>query len=111
MGWIKLWLMPWLGYHFWMSTFTTIHHMAPHIPFKHSDDWNAAQAQLNGTVKVHCDYSSGIEIHSHDIIVHVHIPHHISPRMPSYNLRAAHRSLRENWGKYLNEANSNKVGI
>ncbi|CAK9180376.1 unnamed protein product [Ilex paraguariensis] len=108
MGWIKFWLMPWLGYHFWviqishllMSTFTMVHHTAPHIPFKHSDDWNAAQAQLNGTV--HCDYPSWIEILCHDI--NVHIPHHISPRIPSYNLRAAHKSLQENWGKYLNEA-------
>lgn len=31
-----------------------VHHTAPHIPFKSSDEWNAAQAQLNGTV--HCDY-------------------------------------------------------
>nr|AGW21689.1 omega-6 fatty acid desaturase [Solanum commersonii] len=102
-GWIKFWLMPWLGYHFWMSTFTMVHHTAPHIPFKTSDEWNAAQAQLNGTV--HCDYPSWIEVLCHDI--NVHIPHHISPRIPSYNLRAAHQSLQENWGKYLNEASWN----
>ncbi|KAK2633035.1 hypothetical protein EUGRSUZ_L00697 [Eucalyptus grandis] len=54
LGWIKFWLMPWLGYHFWMSTFTMVHHTAPHIPFKSSNEWNAAQAQLNGTI--HCDY-------------------------------------------------------
>lgn len=39
-----------------MSTFTMVHHTAPHIPFKPSEEWNAAQAQLNGTV--HCDYPS-----------------------------------------------------
>ncbi|KAI3879715.1 hypothetical protein MKW92_044909 [Papaver armeniacum] len=102
-GWIKFWLMPWLGYHFWMSTFTMVHHTAPHIPFKSSDKWDAAQAQLNGTV--HCNYPRWIEILCHDI--NVHIPHHISPRIPSYNLRAAHKSLQENWGKYLNEATWN----
>ncbi|XXG58867.1 hypothetical protein AAC387_Pa04g1062 [Persea americana] len=100
MGWIKFWLMPWLGYHFWMSTFTMVHHTAPHIPFKYQDEWNAAQSQLGGTV--HCKYPRWIEILCHDI--NVHIPHHISPRIPSYNLRAAHQSLQENWGKYLNEA-------
>ncbi|KAK7265095.1 hypothetical protein RJT34_32711 [Clitoria ternatea] len=103
MGWIKFWLMPWLGYHFWMSTFTMVHHTAPHIPFKYSEEWNAAQAQLNGTV--HCDYPKWIEILCHDI--NVHIPHHVSPRIPSYNLRAAHKSIQENWGKYLNEASWN----
>ncbi|KAF1867794.1 hypothetical protein Lal_00050228 [Lupinus albus] len=103
MGWIKFWLMPWLGYHFWMSTFTMVHHTAPHIPFKDPEEWNAAQAQLNGTV--HCDYPKWIEVLCHDI--NVHIPHHISPRIPSYNLRAAHKSIQENWGKYLNEASWN----
>ena len=53
-GLLKFWLMPWLGYHFWMSTFTVVHHTAPHIPFKPAGEWNAAQAQLSGTV--HCDY-------------------------------------------------------
>lgn len=38
-----------------------------------------------------------IETLCHDI--NVHIPHHISSRIPSYNLRAAHQSLRDNWGK------------
>ncbi|KAJ4913611.1 hypothetical protein Rs2_08232 [Raphanus sativus] len=103
LGWVKFWLMPWLGYHFWMSTFTMVHHTAPHIPFKPADEWNAAQAQLNGTV--HCDYPSWIEILCHDI--NVHIPHHISPRIPSYNLRAAHQSIQENWGKYTNLATWN----
>ena len=53
-GLIKYWLMPWLGYHFWMSTFTVVHHTAPHIPFKPAGEWNAAKAQLSGTV--HCDF-------------------------------------------------------
>jgi len=37
-----------------MSTFTMVHHTAPHIPFKGAQDWNSAKAQLGGTV--HCDY-------------------------------------------------------
>lgn len=102
-GWVKFWLMPWLGYHFWMSTFTMVHHTAPHIPFKKTEDWNSAEAQLGGTV--HCDYPKWVEILCHDI--NVHIPHHISQRIPSYNLRMAHDSLRQNWGKYLNEAKWN----
>ncbi len=53
-GLVKYWLMPWLGYHFWMSTFTVIHHTAPHIPFKPAGEWNAAKAQLSGTV--HCEF-------------------------------------------------------
>lgn len=54
LGFLKFWVMPWLGYHFWMSTFTVVHHTAPHIPFKDAKEWDAAQAQLSGTV--HCDF-------------------------------------------------------
>ncbi|KAG2244988.1 hypothetical protein Bca52824_093174 [Brassica carinata] len=102
LGWVKFWLMPWLGYHFWV-THSQWFIIRLHIPFKPADEWSAAQAQLNGTV--HCDYPSWIEILCHDI--NVHIPHHISPRIPSYNLRAAHQSIQENWGKYTNLATWN----
>ncbi|XWS70397.1 hypothetical protein CRYUN_Cryun03dG0044800 [Craigia yunnanensis] len=85
----------WLIWHFDVNKFRpNEHHTAPHITFKTSDEWNAAQAQLNGTV--HCDYPRWRIIICHDI--NVHIPHHISSRIPSYNLRAAHMSIQENWG-------------
>ncbi|KIY93798.1 omega-6 fatty acid desaturase (delta-12desaturase) [Monoraphidium neglectum] len=77
-GLVKYWLMPWLGYHFWMSTFTVVHHTAPHIPFKPAEEWNAAQAQLSGTVD--CEYPGWVEFLCHDISVHV--PHHVSSKIP-----------------------------
>jgi len=102
-GLLKFWLMPWLGYHFWMSTFTVVHHTAQHIPFKPAGSWNAAKAQLGGTV--HCDYPKLVEVLCHDI--NVHVPHHVSPKIPWYNLRKATDSLRQNWGEYLTEARWN----
>lgn len=77
-GWVKFWLMPWLGYHFWMSTFTVIHHTAPHIPFKPEGEWNPAQAQLGGTV--HCNFPRWVEFLCHDI--NVHVPHHVNSKIP-----------------------------
>lgn len=94
-GLIKYWLMPWLGYHFWMSTFTVIHHTAPHIAFKPASEWNAAKAQLSGTV--HCDFPGWVDFLTHDISWHV--PHHVSTKIPWYNLRMATESLRTNWGQ------------
>lgn len=102
-GFVKFWLMPWLGYHFWMSTLTVIHHTAPHIPFKKPEDWNAAKAQLSGTV--HCDYPAWAEFLTHDI--NVHVPHHVNSRIPFYNLRKATDSLRKNWGEYMTECTLN----
>ena len=103
-GWVNYWLMPWLGYHFWMSMFTVVHHTAPHIPFREGENWDAAKAQLGGTV--HCDFPAWVEFLTHDISVHV--PHHVSTRVPWYNLRKANESLRENWGQYMTEATFNK---
>jgi len=98
-GVIKFWLLPWLVYHFWMSTFTLVHHTAPNIAFYKASAWNAASAQLSGTV--HCDYPRWVEWLCHNI--NVHVPHHISTAIPAYNLRMAHRSLQQNWGPYLYE--------
>ncbi|NET39383.1 MAG: fatty acid desaturase [Cyanothece sp. SIO1E1] len=98
-GLVKFWLMPWLVYHFWMSTFTLVHHTAPDIQFHPAENWDAAQAQLAGTV--HCTYPGWVEFLCHDI--NVHVPHHISTAIPSYNLRLAHQSLQQNWGNYLRE--------
>ncbi len=98
-GLIKFWLLPWMVFHFWMSTFTLVHHTAPEIPFVAEPQWNEVTAQLSGSV--HCDYPHWVEFLCHDI--NVHIPHHISTAIPSYNLRLAHRSLQQNWGTSLRE--------
>lgn len=98
-GFVKFWLLPWLVYHFWMSTFTLVHHSLPDIQFREPEDWDAAEAQLFGTV--HCEYPAWVELLCHHI--NVHIPHHLSTAIPSYNLRMAHRSLKQTWGNQLRE--------
>jgi len=96
---VKYWLVPWIGFHFWMSTFTMVHHTLPHIPFLPEEKWNDAKARLNMTV--HCEYPAWIELLTHSI--NVHIPHHVSTAIPSYNLRAAHEALKKNWSQYMHE--------
>ena len=98
-GFVKFWLLPWIVYHFWMSTFTIVHHTIPEIPFTPASDWHEAKAQLAGTV--HCDYPGWVEFLCHDI--NVHVPHHVSTAIPWYNLRQANQSLKENWGEYMVE--------
>lgn len=49
-GFVKFWLLPWLLYHFWMSTFTLVQHTMPEIPFKQPAQWNRVEANLRGTV-------------------------------------------------------------
>ncbi|MBD2579053.1 fatty acid desaturase [Oscillatoria sp. FACHB-1406] len=99
-GFVKFWLLPWLVYHFWMSTFTIVHHTRPDIHFAPVQEWDEASAQLFGTV--HCEYPRWVEFLCHDI--NVHIPHHVSTAIPWYNLRKAHQILKENWGENLKES-------
>ena len=98
-GLVKFWLVPWLIYHFWFSTFTLLHHTSPQTEWKVDSQWNAARANLCGTI--HCDYPWWVEFICHDI--NYHVPHHVSTAIPFYNLRKAHRSLQENWSPYLRE--------
>jgi omega-6 fatty acid desaturase (delta-12 desaturase) len=98
-GFFKFWALPWLVYHFWMSTFTIVHHTLPEIPFTPAENWHEAGAQLTGTV--HCNYPKWVEALCFDI--NVHIPHHISTGIPWYNLRKAHAAIQENWGEYTVE--------
>jgi acyl-lipid omega-6 desaturase (Delta-12 desaturase) len=102
-GLVNFWFMPWMVYHFWMSTFTVVHHTLPEIPFHEPEDWNEAKAQLFGTV--HCEYPAWVEYMCHHI--NVHIPHHLSTAIPSYNLRKAHNRLKEVWGDQLVERRFN----
>mmetsp|Transcript_2593 Transcript_2593/g.6075 ORF Transcript_2593/g.6075 Transcript_2593/m.6075 type:complete len:437 (-) Transcript_2593:122-1432(-) len=99
-GLVKFWLMPWLGFHFWLSAFTLVHHTSPHIPFKAKEDWDPVQAQLGGTV--HCKYPKWIEVLCFDI--NVHVPHHLSTRIPHYRLRMAYEGIKAKFGEYCNEA-------
>ncbi len=98
-GVVKFWLMPWLGYHFWMSTFTLVHHTVPDIQFRPGHSWNEVESQLGGTL--HCDYPRWVEVLCHDI--NVHVPHHVSVGIPSYNLRPAYAVLKEEWGPLMKE--------
>ncbi len=98
-GFVKFWLMPWLGYHFWMSTFTLVHHTDPEVQFYPAAQWNEAYSQLAGTL--HCTYPRWVEILCHNI--NVHVPHHVSVAIPSYNLPMAYASLKQNWGEYIQE--------
>ncbi|WP_218081004.1 fatty acid desaturase [Anthocerotibacter panamensis] len=96
---VNLWLMPFFVYHFWMSTFTIVHHTLEEIPFYQEEDWNPAVGQLFSTV--HCRYPAWVEFLCHDI--NVHIPHHVSTGIPYYNLRAAHAALKASWAEYMHE--------
>ena len=96
---INFWLMPFLVYHFWMSTFTLIHHTRFDVPFYEAQQWTAVTGQLFSTI--HCEFPAWVEYLCHNI--NVHIPHHISTAIPSYNLPKAHKEIKSRWGAFIHE--------
>jgi len=98
-GILKYYILPWMVFHFWMSTFTLVHHTLPHIPFLDEKEWKLVDSRFTATV--HCNYPWWVEYLCHDI--NVHIPHHLTTSIPSYNLRLAHESLKQNWKKHMHE--------
>ncbi len=102
-GFISYWLMPWVVFHFWLSTVTMIHHNHPDIPYYPAQDWNPVKAQLFGTV--HCEYPWWVELVCYKI--GVHIPHHLTTAIPYYHLPAAHKAIKENWPEFVHESKFN----
>ena len=74
----KMWIMPYLAFNFWLSTYTYFHHKSLNIPWIEKANWNKAQAQLFHTT--HVDYHPIFEWLHFDI--NWHIPHHVSVKIP-----------------------------
>jgi len=81
---IVLYVVPFLVFQFWLSTFTYFHHRHPRgVGWKEDDEWTRLYGSLFATV--HVDYPAWVEYLTLDI--NWHIPHHVSAKIPWYNLR------------------------
>ena len=63
-------------------------------------DWSAARGQLSSTYNVR--FPRIVEWMICDI--NIHIPHHVSIRIPWYNLRAANEALKAGWPELVQES-------
>ncbi len=100
MGLINYWVMPWVVFHFWLSTFTMIHHNHPDVPYFPADQWNPVKAQLFGTID--CSYPKWVELVAYNI--GIHIPHHLTTAIPYYHLPKAQQAIHAHWPEYTHQA-------
>lgn len=104
LGWVNLWLMPWLAFHAWMSTLSLLQHTAPHIPLRPATyEYDKAQAVISGTATV--VLPRWLEYIINDL--NYHIPHHISLDIPFYNFKTAYLYLRKRLSPYITECSLN----
>jgi omega-6 fatty acid desaturase (delta-12 desaturase) len=98
-GLVTMFLIPQLVFHFWLSLFTLLHHTTPDTHFLSAADWTREKASLARTI--HVVYPGWVDSMSHDISWHV--PHHVCPAIPHYNLRRAYASLRSAYSDQIVE--------
>jgi len=95
---LVLYVVPFLVFQFWLSTFTYFHHRNPRgVGWKEDDEWTRLYGSLFATV--HVDYPSWVEYLTLDI--NWHLPHHVSPSIPWYNLRRCTYALFMAYGDKL----------
>ncbi len=97
---LHFWLIPAVLFHCWMALYTFLHHTSDDVTFLHEDRWNPFAAQMDGTVNVLAPrWLSYLHL-----AIDVHIPHHVSTRIPSYHLREANAALAAgSWGHVMRE--------
>lgn len=97
---LHFFLIPVAGVHCWMSLYTYFHHTSTDVTFHHAEEWNPFVAQMDGTINAFTPrWISYLHMN-----IDVHIPHHVSTRIPSYHLRAANAALKTSkWGPIMRE--------
>ena len=98
-GLLYLYIVPQLVFQLLLSTYTYFHHTVPDRNFLAEDDWSMERSQLANTI--HVKYPKLLEWANHDIMVHV--PHHICVGIPHYNLRLAHKALKNAYPEVVKE--------
>jgi len=94
----KIYLVPFLVFQFWLSTFTYFHHRHKEAAgWRKDDNWDKVYGGLFATV--HVDFPAWIEFLTLDI--NWHLPHHASSLIPWYNLRPATYKLLKKYGDIL----------
>lgn len=94
----RQYLVPFLVFQFWLSTFTYFHHRNKDAAgWRKDEKWDKVYGGLFATV--HVDFPAWIEFLTLDI--NWHLPHHASALVPWYNLRPATYNLLKKYGDIL----------
>ncbi|GLI60987.1 hypothetical protein VaNZ11_003244 [Volvox africanus] len=100
-GFLSGYLVPWLVFHFWMSTLSMLQHTAPHIPFRaEGEGYDYGRATICGTVTVRLPRP--LELLLND--ANYTLPQLVAPGLPGFHAREAYGHMRERLLPYLTEA-------
>ena len=91
--WVKMLIIPWMVFNYIIGATVHIHHIQPDIPWHSHDRWNKFKGQVQGTTNFRVPLFLNIFFHN----IFIHIPHHVDPRIPFYNLPLAAEAIKEHF--------------
>lgn len=87
--WVKLLVVPFLGFGTVIGWAVHVHHIDPEIRWWSRRDWDKWKGQVEGTTILHAPWWLDFFVHR----IFEHSPHHVDPRIPMYHLPTAARAL------------------
>ena len=94
---VKLLVVPFLIFNWWIGFTVYVHHISPDLPWPKRKEWTKVAGQLDATQVLRAP--RGMNIFFHWIFVHV--PHHVDPRIPCYHLEEAATAIDEAFPGHL----------
>lgn len=93
-------VLPFLVFNYFIAIIVYLHHTHPDIPFFDlKAEWSHSVGALYCSTIIHCSKLSRVLLHN----IMIHVPHHLDPRIPFYNLPQAHKALKDKYGEYIHE--------
>jgi omega-6 fatty acid desaturase (delta-12 desaturase) len=87
--WGKTFLVPWLAWNYFIGATVYVHHIGPNVPWYAPQGWTRFKGQVEATT--HLVAPRWYNLFAQNI--YLHVPHHVDPRIPFYNLPAAAAAL------------------
>lgn len=100
MGIVAAVLLPFIVFNYFIAMIVYLHHTHPEVPFFDlKTEWSHSVGALYCSTIIHCSKLFRVLLHN----IMIHIPHHLDPRIPFYNLPQAHKALKEKYGEFFHE--------
>ncbi len=98
----KMGVVPFIVWNYSIGFAVYVHHIHDFIPWKRHKDWTPFYGQMLGTVNYHIPAFFNFFLHN----IFIHMPHHVSMRIPFYNLPKALEEIKVVYGDYVIERKS-----
>ena len=91
--WTKIIAVPWLMFNYIIGATVHIHHIQPDLAWHNDAVWDKFKGQVEGTTNFRIPAWLNVFFHN----IFIHIPHHVDPRIPFYNLPKAAEAIRRHY--------------